>query len=94
MQRPKTASAILQSKSSELKDHKIDSSELLLDDLSTDEPEMPKPEGLEAELRESLIDFEEVLATKIVVKGKTLADDKKRMEAQKELILRLKPVRT
>jgi hypothetical protein len=54
-------------------------------------PQEEKPENpFEAELRKSDLDFEDLLKVKIVGKGNTLQDLKKRMEDQKNLILRLR----
>jgi hypothetical protein len=54
-------------------------------------PREEKPENpFEADLRRSDFDFEDLLKAKIVGKGNTLQDLKKRMEDQKNLILRLR----
>jgi hypothetical protein len=81
----------------DLVNHRLDESELKMEDLSTndahDEDHDKSSENdsdLIAELRASTIDFEEVLKMKIGTKGATLADMKKRMEDQKNLIIKLR----
>jgi hypothetical protein len=54
-------------------------------------PQEARPENpFEAELRQSDFDFEELLKVKITGKGNTLQDLKKRLDDQKNLILRLR----
>jgi hypothetical protein len=73
--------------------HRLDESELKMEDLSTADAHDEDHDNdcdLIAELRASTIDFEEVLKMKIGTKGATLADMKKRMEDQKNLIIKLR----
>jgi len=83
MQRPKTA-AVMQQNNSPFRGEPAP--------VEPEEPEEPAvPEHpLAVELKQSDIDYEAVLSTKIKMAGKSLKDDKVRMEAQKNLILKLR----
>jgi hypothetical protein len=51
---------------------------------------LPEDHPLTAEIRSSEINFDELLKTKINTKGTTLQDQKKRLDDQKNLILKLR----
>lgn len=51
---------------------------------------LPADHPLSSEIRSSEINFDELLKTKINTKGTTLQDQKKRLDDQKNLILKLR----
>jgi len=84
MQRPKTA-AVMQQNNSPFRGEPPAPAE----PAEPEEPAVPE-HPLAVELKQSDIDYEAVISTKIKVTGKSLKDDKLRMEAQKNLILKLR----